>query len=331
MKTPNYLSVKWALHSLVRLIAIGFFVFPFTAKSQCDSIYAISCETAPVVLLENFCGRTTYAPAFCCTGFCGANTAIHNPTYLKFLALDTTVRIDIEVLPCFSGLALQAAIIPACPWDNNQIMDCDPGTPPGATMELEANDIIPGEYYWLLIDGSSGSVCSYLISHVQGAFAPYNHDVFLQQVGDTIFAVHNDTYKYVWFGCEDNLVIDTLPYLVAPASGCYCVEVYDSLYSSVFCTEVLTTSSNTLDDKAKITFYPNPSTDLVDIQLGESQTGPVTLKIFDSQGRNVDRVTIDGSQHRYTWKSDQAPGIYLFMITEGKKMLASQKVIYSHK
>lgn len=331
MKTPKYPSCKWAFYSVWCLLGLLLVLFPMKAKSQCDSIYSVDCENAPVVLLQNFCGRTTYAPNFCCAGFCGANTAVHNPTYLKFLALDSSLVIEIDILPCLSGNALQFAIIETCPWDNSNILDCDPGSPPGGNVVLTAN-VTPGEYYYLLVDGSSGAVCSYLISEVQGAFAPYNHDVSLLQAGDTVFAVHNDSFhKYVWFGCEDNLVIDTLPYLVVPASGCYCVEVYDSLYSSVFCTEVLTTSANSIADKTKITFYPNPSTEIVDIQLGESSTSPVTLKIFDSQGRNVDRVSIGGSHHRYTWKSDQAPGIYLFMITEGKRMLASQKVIYSRK
>ena len=327
MKTPNYPQLKSSFPW--QLFAIVFFMFPSTGKSQCDSIIALTCETAVEMPLLNFCGRTAYLPYNCCNGWCGSNTAIHNPTYFKFTATDTIISIDIEVLPCYSGVGLQAAIIPVCPWANDDILDCDPGTPPGGTMELDATNVIPGQDYWLVIDGSSGAVCSYLISGVSGLFKPYEHHVFLQQSGDTIHAVHEGQFEYAWFKCEDNITLGTDPYFIPQTSGCYCVEVYDGPNSSVFCTTAQATSTEDVVKDERVSFYPNPSIDGVEINIKDFLNAEATLKIFDNQGRLVDQVLLNSDTYRYSWKSHELKGMYLFMIESNGKILAYQKVIYS--
>ena len=130
------------------------------------------CELAPLVCLQNYCTETTNDPAPGWSGFCGNNTSVHNPQYYQFIAVAEEVEIHIHVDFCYSGTALQSALIANCPWEVFDVLDCDPGTPPGGTMVLEADGLIPGFTYWLLIDGSSGGVCAYTITYVEGVYEP---------------------------------------------------------------------------------------------------------------------------------------------------------------
>lgn len=94
---------------------------------------------------------------------CGANTAINNPQYFAFIVLSTDVLIHISVDSCDLGVGLQSALINACPWENSDVLDCDPGSPPGGVMELEASgltitktsldlDYLPAGNYFLKFD-----------------------------------------------------------------------------------------------------------------------------------------------------------------------------------
>jgi hypothetical protein len=151
------------------LIVTSLCFLPKTSQAQCgqDVPTSITCETAPTLCLVELCLVTTNNPFNCCNGWCGANTAIHNPQFFAFTVTDTEVVIDVEVTECSSGNGLQAAILDACPWDNSNVVACDPGTPPGGTMTLTGNLTI-GNTYWLIIDGSAGATCEYIIRAISG-------------------------------------------------------------------------------------------------------------------------------------------------------------------
>ena len=323
-------SLRIGLQHVALMLISSMVAFPASnVYSQCDTILALSCDAAPLVPLENYCGRTNVEPYNCCNGWCGANTAVHNPTYHAFIALDTYVEIQIDVLPCSSGNGLQAAIIPVCPWENSDILDCDPGTPPGGTMVLDYDDMIPGEQYWLLVDGTVGAMCNFLISNVIGAFQPNTPVIFLQTAGTTLNAVGgNPSYTYAWFECEANEVIGTDSIFEAPGPGCYCVTVRDTQYASTFCTEVITTGIGE-QDPGSISIYPNPSTSVVNIAV-EGYTGKnLTLSVFDYQGRRISESLLQEGTHDHIWKSGQAAGVYLFVISSDDEVITRQPIVYT--
>jgi hypothetical protein len=152
---------------------IGFLLInlflPGWANSQCDlpEPPTITCDSAPMICLDQLCYATTDEHLACCNGWCGINTAIDNPQYYSFVASDPSPQINIHVDNCSVGNGLQCGILDACPWDNANILDCNPGTPPGGTMILKPI-VIPGETYILVIDGSNAAVCNYTITLVSG-------------------------------------------------------------------------------------------------------------------------------------------------------------------
>lgn len=180
------------LNLLTTCIFATILTLPFRSNAQCGTEVptSIDCSTAPLLCLSNLCVTTTNNPFNCCNGFCGPNTAIHNPQYFAFVTTDEQVVFEIDVTSCSSGNGLQSAILGACPWDNADIIDCDPGTVPGGTMVLNASGLDIGNTYWLVIDGSSGATCEYIIRAISGVntdFPVGNLVLDSVSISDTLF------------------------------------------------------------------------------------------------------------------------------------------------
>ncbi|MBP7238898.1 MAG: T9SS type A sorting domain-containing protein [Saprospiraceae bacterium] len=144
-------------------------------KGQCgapDQLPSLECQDAPLICLQDWCYESSSIQLFGWPGFCGNNTAVHNPQYYAFFAETEIIEFEIHVDYCTGGTSLQAAILGNCPWGVEDVFDCDPGTPPGGTMFLSATDLLVGQIYWLLIDGSAGATCGYTITSVSGVFMP---------------------------------------------------------------------------------------------------------------------------------------------------------------
>lgn len=152
--------------------------------AQCDpptQLPSVQCIDAPVTCMQDACYTTTNITANGWNGFCGNNTAIHNPQYFEIIPTDSCIEILIHVDNCSSGAPLlQAALVTSCEWQPcpganvpcPDILDCDPGTPVGGTIMIEACGLTPGVSLWLIIDGNNGSICQYTIEFAEGIFEP---------------------------------------------------------------------------------------------------------------------------------------------------------------
>src|SRR5688572_1163530 len=137
-------------------------IFLEDLKSQCNpptELPNVQCSEATVTCLQDACFETTNQVDVGWLGFCGINTQIHNPQYFEIIPVDPCISILIHVDGCSSGqTALQAALVTSCDWQPcpgsivpcADILDCDPGTPPGGTMIIEACGLTPGVSLWLL-------------------------------------------------------------------------------------------------------------------------------------------------------------------------------------
>lgn len=163
-------------HPLGKALLLLILLFSsFQLRSQCnppDQLPTLDCADAPLVCLLDACYETLNLPFNCCNGWCGANTAIHNPQYFQFIPTCDPVEIHIHVDFCTGGNGLQSALLNSCPWDNSDVIDCDPGTPPGGTMVLIGTGLVIGQVYWLVIDGSNGALCEYTIDFTQCIESP---------------------------------------------------------------------------------------------------------------------------------------------------------------
>lgn len=140
------------------------------------------CFPAPVVCLLNVCYATSPWPDDFFAepeDWCMTTNPSNHPHYYSFQASSAFVEIFIRVTGCH-GLALcglQAVIINQCavgfnPWTSANVVACDALACVNETMILAPGNLVPGQYYWLMIDNDGDFFCGYEIYHVSGVVPP---------------------------------------------------------------------------------------------------------------------------------------------------------------
>jgi len=129
---------------------------------------AETCEDACVYCdLQGYSGTNNGTPSGGLT-ICGS-IALHNDQWFGFIAGSSTITMEVESSNCQNGDGLQLAFFKSCS-DPDAIM-CNAGTPGGAntTLDLTYNNFIPGETYYLIVDGWSGDICDFQINIADGS------------------------------------------------------------------------------------------------------------------------------------------------------------------
>jgi len=108
---------------------------------------------------------------------CGAGIALNNPHWFGFIATSNTVTITVSPTNCntisgFSGL--QGAIVTGCPTSNvyQTIGNCVSNPCATTPFTLSSNQFIPGQQYYIMLDGCAGSQCDYQITQADGLDVP---------------------------------------------------------------------------------------------------------------------------------------------------------------
>ena len=138
-----------------------FFWSAFIFAQPCNFPFAAAntCETAPLVCtLDGYCSSNTGSTN---TGtpnaFCGI---VENNSWVKFIAGSTFLNLQITVNNCQNNSGLQAQFF--------STSDCNDFTavsncldPVFGTDNLNCDNLIVGEVYYLMMDGKNGDVCDY--------------------------------------------------------------------------------------------------------------------------------------------------------------------------
>jgi gliding motility-associated-like protein len=140
---------------------------PVTGDFCCDAILLTDN-------LDGYCGNTggfsasiDSIPGFCAT--------IDNDSWLSFIAAETDVEIGIEHSNCLSdsSFGIQAILYETADCVNYNMVsnDCwNPGPGGASSGSLVANNLTPGETYYIMIDGWAGDICDYSLSMISGVF-----------------------------------------------------------------------------------------------------------------------------------------------------------------
>ncbi|MEM6964525.1 MAG: T9SS type A sorting domain-containing protein [Bacteroidota bacterium] len=165
-------------------------------NAQCFDPFPPSnkCIDAPIICPFNYyCGTLdpTLTNEFPTT-FCGS---VQNGQWLGFIASTTDMAFNVMVSNCagtLNGVGLQAQIFGGCDPDWPMASNCVFQILPGAQEVLVANDLIPGNTYYILLDGFAGDVCDYDIEVIQGAtFGPGS---IVTDAGSNQFLNCNNTF-----------------------------------------------------------------------------------------------------------------------------------------
>ncbi|MEL6923102.1 MAG: gliding motility-associated C-terminal domain-containing protein, partial [Bacteroidota bacterium] len=133
---------------------------------------ADSCSTAPLFCgssLDGYCsstgGYSPTVPGNLASVFC---ESIDNNQWLRFTPCLSDVRFSIEVTDCQLGNGIEAVILSANDCDQFQLRsDCQrPLT--GETLELSASGLVPGDLYYIMVDGQQGADCDWTLEIIDG-------------------------------------------------------------------------------------------------------------------------------------------------------------------
>ncbi len=159
---------------LFRLI---FFAFSFitgsllSAQTPCNSpaeFPADDCdETCVGCSLQNYAGSNA---AFSTNGltYCNGDIVDSKSVWHAFVANAATVSFTIDQSGCTSNDGLQLALFSNC---FDDALACNAGNGNAGPLTIEAS-VVPGDIYYLLINGKNGAVCNYNVISVNGAALP---------------------------------------------------------------------------------------------------------------------------------------------------------------
>ena len=93
-------------------------------------------------------------------------TSVENNQWFAFTATGPNVSFDIEALNCATGGAIQAGLLETTDCVTfSFVSDCLGNIPSGTTQTLSNNvPLVPGNVYYLMIDGSAGAQCNFAIN-----------------------------------------------------------------------------------------------------------------------------------------------------------------------
>ena len=131
---------------------------------------AEACQTACVYCdFNGYMGINNGSPSGGNT-VCGA-ISLHNDQWFGFVAGSDFISIDILTSNCQDGNGLQAAFFDAC--DAESIV-CNPGVSGGggSPLNISYGGFVPGQTYFLMIDGWSNDVCNFEIQVIAGSITP---------------------------------------------------------------------------------------------------------------------------------------------------------------
>lgn len=129
-----------------------------------------TCDQATFICdVNGYCGNTTsYLPDSwpqLASAFCGS---IENNSFIQFVANASTVSLNVWVTSSTSNLGIQVMIFstPACGdvvTTHTCVSPLAPTASPSAPSVVTASGLIPGNTYYMMIDGYAGDQCNYVI------------------------------------------------------------------------------------------------------------------------------------------------------------------------
>ena len=170
----NHLRVSAALLMSLLLSAVLQAQRPNICAS--NARMELACPDACIICdIDGFSGRnSTQGQGDFPSGFC--TSVNHNIQWIGFLAGSTELTLELSVFNCEAGSrpdgGLEAGVFEVvnCELSNAVAMsNCDSDISNNSSQLLTMDRLVPGRYYYLVIDGNNGDVCDYRIRVTRGS------------------------------------------------------------------------------------------------------------------------------------------------------------------
>ncbi len=235
-----------------------------------------TCATAtPICELNGYCGNTssTYtadywgaagAPIGCgflglqaCPGtgllgaFCGS---IENNSFLTFVASSSTISFDVWVFNSQYGDGIQIMIFDAvnCSGNVNSYY-CSQLAPSAGSQNVSASGLVPGNTYYIMIDGFAGDVCDYVFAANAGVQIPVDVNPASSNIcpGGTVnLTASGGNGTYTWNASPDLNTTSGANVTVTPPStpGTYTYTVNSATGNPLCPSSTLATATIVVDN-----------------------------------------------------------------------------------
>lgn len=217
----------------VIMLGLAIVLLPVLSIAQClepVSDAGLYCDTnhpdnpAPIICsLECLDGFTATMPSTLLPDqpefLCGNAGTPNNLSWFAFIAGDTLIDITITPTNCVTGsvfsgnpgdnlIGIQSGIYSSCGFSEDDIVTCfwDCYSAQGDPVNLTSNEFIPGEIYYLFVDGCGGSVCDYTVT-VNTAMQAFEVPEIITISNEYNFDLENDT---ICQGAEVAFRLDSL-------------------------------------------------------------------------------------------------------------------------
>lgn len=223
---------------------------------------------------------------------------------------------DVASLPNVTATCSVSSLSPPSATDNcsNSVLVSH-----NATLPILANTTIT----WTYDDGNGNT--STQTQNV--SISPIENSVTLSD-GINLTAAASG-YSYEWIDCATNHPIggETNQTYIATSNGEYRVDIYNALCSVTSdCIEVLEVSLDENHAEIPFSVYPNPTFDLVTLELNEPQNFSEIL-IKDATGRIITQLEVEENAHQYSIDLIEKSGVYFIEMIGRNGTVICEKVL----
>ena len=241
-------DMKRVLSFLVLFSFLGFSQKEIQAQCNQPEPAATACNIAPTLcpssgLLDHYCGKNddfNFDPSLQPPGFCAT---IQNPDWIGFIPVTTEVEIQFWVATCEPQAiniipSLQAMVFKGCAPDWEPASDCYYSVQVNTGQLISLTNLIPGEEYYLLIDGFQEAVCDYDLTVQSGQLAGNGNaleadagaDVLMECNMSAVLDGSNSTYTqdaiFTWLD-ESGAVVGNGVSYTTTETGVYTLRITD--------------------------------------------------------------------------------------------------------
>src|SRR5690554_30998 len=181
------------------------------ACSGLDAPSQTACTATEICDMHGYCGTTSSSYTVdtwsnLTSAFCGS---IENNSFLTFTAEEPSITIDVYVYGCNDNEAIQVFLFEANNCSGGPVTGIECGNEMYAQdtpYTLSANGLVPGNDYYIMIDGYAGDVCDYSFVAGEGISMPVNVDISDSTVcmGETLtVTASGGDGSYTWESSPD--------------------------------------------------------------------------------------------------------------------------------